>query len=167
MKEIYLAGGCFWGVERYFQLIQGVVDTEVGYGNSQVESPTYQMVCTGRTGSVEVVKVIFDESKISLEKILNYFFNLIDPTVLNRQGMDIGTQYRTGVYYLEKDKDFKEKIECFKEEVQKKLSEKIVTEIKPLKNFYLGEEYHQDYLIKNPNGYCHCKNEIEKLKNAN
>lgn len=166
MAEIYLAGGCFWGVERYFQLLKGIVDTDVGYANSKVINPTYELVCTGKTFSVECVKVVFNEEEITLEKLLTHFFCLIDPTVLNRQGADIGTQYRTGIYYTNEYSLFKDKVEAFRNEFQKGLKEEIVTEILPLENFYLGEEYHQNYLIKNPNGYCHCNSEIEKLKKS-
>lgn len=166
MSIIYLAGGCFWGVENYFQNLKGVTDTEVGYANSKVGSPTYEMVCTGKTFSSETVKVEFNETVLPFEKLLHYFFELIDPTVLNRQGNDIGSQYRTGIYYLPENEKIKDTILSFKNEIQKKYKDKIVTEILPLENFYNAEEYHQDYLIKNPNGYCHCLSEIETLKKS-
>lgn len=153
MNEIYFAGGCFWGVEEYLSRIDGVVETKVGYANGTKENPTYEEVCTGTTRHAETVYIRYDESVITLEELLQKFFNIIDPTSLNRQGGDIGNQYRTGVYYVnEKDKNI---IAKYMEEVQKNYKEKIVTELLPLSSFYLAEEYHQKYLKKNPNGYCH------------
>lgn len=153
MNEIYFAGGCFWGVEEYFSRIDGVVETKVGYANGTKENPTYEEVCTGTTRHAETVYIRYDESVITLEELLQKFFNIIDPTLLNRQGGDIGNQYRTGVYYVnEKDKNI---IAKYMDEVQKNYKEKIVTELLPLSSFYLAEEYHQKYLKKNPNGYCH------------
>lgn len=153
MKEIYFAGGCFWGVEEYMSRIDGVMDTEVGYANGTKENPTYEEVCTGITGHAETTYVKFDESIISLEELLNKFWNIIDPTLLNRQGPDIGNQYRTGIYYV--DEEDLDVINKTLEEQKKKYSKPIVTEIMPLKCFYRAEEYHQDYLKKNPGGYCH------------
>ncbi len=153
MKEIYLAGGCFWGVEEYMSRIKGVVDTEVGYANGTKENPTYQEVCTGTTGHTETTYVKYDENIISLEEILNKFWNIIDPTMLNRQGPDIGNQYRTGIYYID-DADLPT-INKTLEKEKLKYNKPIVTEIIPLKHFYDAEEYHQDYLKKNPGGYCH------------
>lgn len=153
MKEIYLAGGCFWGVEEYMSRIKGVVDTEVGYANGTKENPTYQEVCTGTTGHTETTYVKYDENIISLEEILNKFWNIIDPTMLNRQGPDIGNQYRTGIYYID-DADLPT-INKTLEKEKLKYNKPIVTEIMPLKHFYDAEEYHQDYLKKNPGGYCH------------
>lgn len=153
MNEIYFAGGCFWGVEEYLSRIDGVVETKVGYANGTKENPTYEEVCTGTTRHAETVYIRYDESVITLEELLQKFFNIIDPTSLNRQGGDIGNQYRTGVYYVnEKDKNI---IAKYMDEVQKNYKEKIVTELLPLSSFYLAEEYHQKYLKKNPNGYCH------------
>ncbi|MGL5657272.1 MAG: peptide-methionine (S)-S-oxide reductase MsrA [Fusobacteriaceae bacterium] len=166
MGVIFLAGGCFWGVENYFQNLNGVTDTEVGYANSSVTNPSYEMVCTGKTFSTEAVRITFDETILPLTKLLHHFFELIDPTVINRQGNDIGSQYRTSIYYLTENNSYKSIIESFKDEIQKNYSKKIVTEILPLENFYIAEEYHQDYLIKNPNGYCHCLSEIETLKKS-
>jgi len=153
MKDIVLAGGCFWGVEEYISRINGVIDTEVGYANGRRKSPTYEQVCTGTTGHAEAVKVEYDENNLSLYSLLKKFFSIIDPTIENRQGPDKGTQYRTGIYYInEKDKDTILKVV---EEEQKKYDKKIVTEIEPLSSYFEAEEYHQDYLKKNPNGYCH------------
>lgn len=153
MKSIYLAGGCFWGVEEYFNRIEGIRKTKVGYLNSRVENPSYELVCTGTTGAVEAVYLEYDEDVISLTEILDYLFKVIDPTVSNRQGPDIGSQYQTGIYFTNiKDKDV---IEEFIQNKQKEYDKKIVTEVKELENFYLAEEYHQRYLKKNPGGYCH------------
>ena len=153
MKEIYLAGGCFWGVEEYISRIKGVVDTEVGYANGRREDPSYEQVCTGTTGHAETTYVKFDEDLISLEELLNKFWHIIDPTVLNRQGPDRGSQYRTGVYYV--DENDKSVIYKTLEEQKQRYNEPIVTEIESLKSFFKAEEYHQDYLKKNPGGYCH------------
>lgn len=164
MKTIYVGGGCFWGVEKYFQNIPGVMDTEVGYANSVKENPTYEEVCTGRTGAVEACKIVFDENIVSFEKILKEFWEIIDPTLLNRQGNDIGSQYRTGIYSIN-SLDLLV-IENFLKTMEKEYSEKIVVEGSILENFYVAEKYHQDYLIKNPNGYCHISHQIEKQKNS-
>jgi peptide-methionine (S)-S-oxide reductase len=153
LKEIYFAGGCFWGVEEYFSRVNGVIETKVGYANGTKENPTYEEVCTGTTKHAETVYIRYDDSIVTLEELLQKFFNIIDPTLLNRQGGDIGNQYRTGVYYV--DEEDRNKIAKFMEEVQKDYRQKIVTELLPLKCFYLAEDYHQKYLKKNPNGYCH------------
>ncbi len=153
MKKIVLAGGCFWGVEAYMSKIKGVVNTKVGYANGHTENPTYEQVCTSTTGHAEVCYVKYDESTIDLESLLNRFWKIINPTILNRQGPDVGSQYRTGIFYI--DKNDLEIINKTKEEQQKLYDKPIVTEIKKLKCFYDAEEYHQKYLEKNPNGYCH------------
>lgn len=153
LKKIYLGGGCFWGVEAYISRILGVGKTKVGYANGNIENPSYEEVCTGDTNFVEAVEVSFDENILSLNEILDEFFNIIDPTTLNRQGADIGSQYRTGIYYSN-DED-KELINNFLKKKEKYYSKKIVTEVKKLENFYDAEKYHQKYLDKNPNGYCH------------
>ena len=153
MKEIYLAGGCFWGRREYMSRIEGVVDTEVGYANGHKNNPTYEEVCTGETGHVETTYIKYDERVISLEDLLNRFWRIIDPTLLNRQGGDIGTQYRTGIYYV--DRSDLPIINKTLEDQKSKYDKKIVTEIMPLSVFYSAEEYHQDYLKKTPNGYCH------------
>ena len=153
MKNIYLAGGCFWGVEEYFSRIDGVVDTTVGYANSVVENPTYQQVCTGTTNAAETLKIKYDENIINLDKILGYYFRIIDPISVNKQGPDFGTQYRTGIYYT--DKNDLDVIQKHIEKVQKDYKQKLAVEVMPLDNFFDAEEYHQDYLKKNPNGYCH------------
>ncbi len=153
MKEIYLAGGCFWGVEEYFSRIEGVVDTDVGYANGTKLEPTYKEVCTGLTGHSETTYVKYDESIVTLEHLIQRLFRIIDPTLLNRQGGDIGNQYRTGIYYT--DEADRKTIVKVKDEEQKKYKDPIVTEILPLEYYYPAEEYHQDYLKKNPGGYCH------------
>lgn len=153
MKEIYLAGGCFWGVEEYFSRIESVVDTEVGYANGHKENPRYEEVCMGNTGHTETTYVKYDEQKISLKELLAKFFNIIDPTSINKQGNDIGSQYRTGIYYT--DNEDLETIKDFVDNEKKKYKKEIATEIMNLESFYKAEEYHQDYLKKNPGGYCH------------
>lgn len=153
MKKIVIAGGCFWGVEAYFKLIPGIKKTKVGYANSKVTNPTYEEVCSGHTNAVEAVILEYNPKVITLEKILHYLFRIIDPTSLNKQGGDKGTQYRTGVYYF-KDDD-KETISHALKELQKEYTTKVVVENTKLVNFYDAELYHQDYLTKNPYGYCH------------
>jgi peptide-methionine (S)-S-oxide reductase len=153
MKEIALAGGCFWGVDEYFSRKKGVISTKAGYANGIKENPTYNEVCTGRTGHAEAVLVQYDESVITLAEVLEKFFKVIDPTILNRQGNDIGTQYRTGIYYM--DEADIPAITAFIDSKRENYKKPIVTEVLPLKNFYDAEEYHQDYLKKNPRGYCH------------
>jgi peptide methionine sulfoxide reductase msrA/msrB len=150
-KEIYLAGGCFWGVEAYFDKILGVEYTEVGYANGKTEDTSYQEIDS--TGHAETVRVVYDPEVVELEEILEYYFKIIDPTILNRQGNDIGTQYRTGIFY--KNEDDEQVISNFIESIKSEYDSEIVTEVEPLENFVIGEEYHQDYLEKNPNGYCH------------
>lgn len=153
IREIYFAGGCFWGVEAYMERIYGVVDAISGYANGNTENPKYEDVVYRNTGHAETVLVKYDFNKISLETLLKYYFRIIDPTTINKQGNDRGTQYRTGIYYLDpKDRAI---IENSLNELQKQYRNKIVVENLPLKNFTVAEEYHQDYLKKNPNGYCH------------
>ncbi|MEG0134144.1 peptide-methionine (S)-S-oxide reductase MsrA [Clostridium sp.] len=155
MKEIFVAGGCFWGVQEFMSRLDGVISTEVGYANGRTDNPTYEDICNNNTYYAEVCKIIYNENKISLKDILKEFWSIINPTVLNKQGNDVGSQYRTGIYYT--DKNDIEIIEDSKADEQKNYSKKIVTEIKPLEKYYKAEEYHQDYLKKNPGGYCHIK----------
>lgn len=153
MKSIVVAGGCFWGVDAYMSKIDGIVETTVGYVNGTKKDPTYDEVCSGNTGYAEACLISYDEKLVSLEKILNKFWGIIDPTVLNRQGADVGSQYRSDIYYSDKnDLDIILKI---KKEIQSKYEKVIVTEIQPLSCFYDAEDYHQKYLQKNPGGYCH------------
>ena len=165
-KTIYFAGGCFWGTEHYFKMIKGVVGTTVGYANSIMENPSYKDVCSGDTLAAETVKVDYDPSSVSLEFLTRMFFHAIDPTSLNRQGNDIGTQYRTGIYYTDNE-DLAEIYKVFEE--QRSTTEgEIVVEVKALQNFYAAEDYHQDYLDKNPDGYCHLPSTLfEFAKEAN
>ena len=151
--EIYLAGGCFWGVEGYFKRIEGVKDTTCGYANGKTANPSYEDVCRHNTGHAETVRVLFDTDVISLEDLLIYYFRIIDPVSVNKQGNDVGTQYRTGIYYT--DESLLPVIKAAVEREQRKYNEKIAVEVLPLENFYSAEEYHQNYLDKNPNGYCH------------
>lgn len=162
MKKIVLAGGCFWGVEAYLNTLNGIISTKVGYANGTVPNPTYEMVCHTNTGYAEACYVEYDEEKLALEQLLKSYWFIIDPTILNRQGHDIGNQYRTGIYYIEEE-DVDTIIKSTDEE-QKKYEKEIVTEIKPLENFYDAEEYHQKYLNKNPNGYCHIPRELLQKK---
>lgn len=153
MKEIYLAAGCFWGAEKYLGLIDGVVATEVGFANGNTSAPTYKEVYTDKTGFAETVHVSFDPSVLPLETLLRLYFESIDPTSLNKQGHDEGTRYRTGIYYID-NKDLPVISEFIRKE-SGKYSDPIVVEVLPLKNFFKAEEYHQNYLEKNPDGYCH------------
>ena len=150
---IYLAGGCFWGLEQLMQSIPGVIDAESGYANGSCEADAdYQTVCKGNTGFRETVRVEYDPGQVSLDALLLAYFYVIDPTVENRQGNDVGSQYQTGVYYTnESAKETGERIA----EIERGRSRKFFVEIGPLKNYYPAEEYHQDYLEKNPGGYCH------------
>ena len=165
MNKIYLAGGCFWGVQAYFELLKGITKTTVGYANGTIEAPTYEQVCSNEFGFVEVVEVFYD-NKISLEKILEYFIKEVDIFSFNQQGSDIGAQYRSGVYY-QNQTDYKQ-IKTFFDSLQKKYEKKIQVEILELKNYYLAEAMHQNYLDKNPSGYCHLDlNKISKELNEN
>lgn len=153
LEKIYLAGGCFWGVDEYFDRIDGVVDVVSGYANGTTENPSYEDVIYANTGHAETVAVTYDSSKIDLTDILLYYFKVIDPTSLNKQGNDVGTQYRTGIYY--EDESQVETIAKVMAVKQKDYDKEIVVEVLPLDHFFEAEEYHQDYLKKNPRGYCH------------
>lgn len=152
-KELYLAGGCFWGLEKYLSLIKGVDSTEVGYANGMTQSPSYEDVCYKNTGHVETVKVVYDPTQISLSFLLSLFFDVIDPISVNRQGNDVGSQYRTGIYFIipEDEPVIRTSIRA----LQSRFEKPIAIEIEPLKDFYVAEEYHQKYLDNNPGGYCH------------
>lgn len=153
MNEIYFAGGCFWGTEHFFKQMDGVIDTQVGYANGKTQSPTYQDVCTDTTGHAETVRVAYDESRIELSDLLEMYFKAIDPTSVNKQGEDEGTQYRTGIYYVD-DAD-RPVIEAHMATMAALYEEPLAVELEPLRCFYPAEDYHQDYLDKNPTGYCH------------
>ena len=153
MKEIYFAGGCFWGVEHFFKGVDGVSDATPGYANGNTENPTYKEVYTDTTGFAETVRVRYNPDRVSLDFLTRMFFTVTDPLTLNRQGHDEGTRYRSGVFYVnEEDRPV---VEAVFNEVSAKLGVPLVTQLEPLKNFYPAEEYHQDYLDKNPDGYCH------------
>lgn len=163
MKEIILAGGCFWGVEAYFERVKGVLNTKVGYIDGLTVNPTYEEVCAG-SGHAEAVYIEYDESILSLKNVIKHFFRIIDPTEINRQGNDIGKQYRSAIYYFEESdrRDIKEYIESIKHLYKKEIQTKVLIATE----FYDAETYHQKYLDKNPNGYCHVnlnllKEEIE------
>ena len=163
-KTIYLAGGCFWGTAHLFSLVPGVSDTRAGYANSEIENPTYQQVCTGRTHAAETVKVTYEADSVSLTSLLRLYFKSIDPLAEDRQGADVGTQYRTGIYYT--DAADLPVIEAEMATVQRRHSEPLAVECMPLRNFYPAEEYHQDYLYKNPGGYCHVSKKLfEEARN--
>lgn len=153
MKKIVLAGGCFWGVEAYFSRIDGVLETKVGYANGSAPNPTYETVCSGLTGYAEACEVGYDPLTVTLSQLLERFWRIVDPTLINRQGADIGTQYRTGIYF--ENPDDKDIIELSRLEISKQYKLPIMTEIQTLRSFYPAEEYHQKYLQKNPRGYCH------------
>ena len=152
-KEIYFAGGCFWGTEHYFKQVRGVVATETGYANGNTESPSYEEVYTDTTGFAETVHIVYDPAQVSLELLTTLFFRSIDPTSLNQQGNDIGTRYRTGIYYTSAD-DLPT-LKRIYDDIERTIGEPLAVELEPLRNFYPAEEYHQDYLDKNPSGYCH------------
>ena len=153
LKTIYLAGGCFWGTAHLFSLVPGVSDTVAGYANSDVADPSYRLVCTGTTGAAETVKVEYDDDCVTLPMLLDLYMESIDPTSLNRQGNDRGTQYRTGVYYS--DPADAHTVDSVMRVYDNRLAGRLAVESGPLRNFYPAEEYHQDYLEKNPGGYCH------------
>ena len=168
IKEIYFAGGCFWGVEHFFKGVDGVTEATPGYANGNIENPTYQQVYTDTTGFAETVRVRYRPDRVSLETLVRLYFATIDPLSVNRQGHDVGTRYRTGVYYT--DPAERPLLEKLFDEVSKAVipsasspvipsdseeSVTLATELLPLKNFYPAEDYHQDYLDKNPSGYCH------------
>ena len=152
-RDIYLAAGCFWGAEKYLKLIEGVTFTEVGFANGNTETPTYKEVYTDQTGYAETVHLRYNPSIVSLRFLLEMYFKAIDPTSLNKQGEDEGTRYRTGIYYSNSaDRAVIDEVVA---EEAKKYGLPLCVEVEPLRNFYPADEYHQDYLDKNPSGYCH------------
>lgn len=165
MATVYLAGGCFWGLEKYLSLVTGVVATEVGYANGTTDSPSYEEVCTGRTGHAEAVRVEYDPDVAPLPFLLEVFYEAIDPVAIDRQGNDIGTQYRTGIYYT--DPAERAIIERSIEELQTSHDRPIAIEVAPFENYTSAESYHQDYLEANPGGYCHIgRDEFDFAKSA-
>ncbi|QNP48925.1 peptide-methionine (S)-S-oxide reductase MsrA [Diaphorobacter aerolatus] len=152
---IYLGGGCFWCTEAVFDRVNGVTDVQSGYANGHVDHPTYEQICDGNTGHAEVVKLTFDPAVISLRQILEIFFATHDPTTLNRQGNDVGTQYRSAIYYTSDEQ--KQVIDQLLREIgqDKLFGVPVVTEVEPLKSYWPAEDYHQDYFLQHPNqGYC-------------
>ena len=152
MKTVYLAGGCFWGMQKFLDQFDGVLKTEVGYANGPDAAPTYRDVCDS-SGHAETVRIDYDETTLPLRELLEYYFMVIDPVSVNRQGADCGVQYRTGVYYTD-ETQLPAIREVFRA-VEEKVGAPLAVELKPLKNFFSAEEYHQKYLDKNPGGYCH------------
>ena len=160
MKTIYFAGGCFWGTQKFFDQFSGIMETEVGYANGPEEAPSYQEVCLG-SGHAETVRIRYDEKRITLSELVNYYFMIIDPVSVNRQGFDIGIQYRTGIYYTDEEQLIE--IRKVYEAKEKVLGKKFAVELLPIDNFYSAEEYHQKYLDKNPGGYCHIPGKYMRL----
>lgn len=158
--KVYLAGGCFWGISEFFSRIPGIHGTVTGYANSLVENPSYKQVKAQETDAAETVEITFDPDVISFEQILHAFFLVIDPLSVDKQGEDQGRSYRTGIYYT--DETIRQTGAKALAELEQKLGQKPAVELLPLKNFYRAEEYHQDYLKKNPQGYCHV--DFNKLK---
>ncbi len=152
MSTIYLAGGCFWGMQKFIDQFDGVISTEVGYANGPDRAPTYKEVCAS-SGHAETVRIEYDESVITLDKLLEYYFMVIDPLSVNRQGGDAGIQYRTGIFYM--DESQLPAVKAAMEREEKKAGAPLAVIAEPLKNFFSAEEYHQKYLEKNPGGYCH------------
>ena len=152
-KEIYLAGGCFWGVEKFLEEIPGVTATEVGYANGTTMNPTYEQVCRENSGHAEAVKVEYDPTVVGLPFLLDTFYTVIDPTSANRQGNDIGAQYRTGIYYS--DPADLPVIADSLAKLQQEVGAQVAIEAGPIKNYFPAEAYHQKYLDQNPGGYCH------------
>lgn len=165
IDTIFFAGGCFWGTEHLFKQIEGVLKTEAGFANGNIKNPTYKDVVTQKTGYAETVKVIYDTTLVKLDLLLDFYFQSIDPTSIDKQGNDFGNQYRTGIFYTSPRQlpiiERKLKLESVR------YSQNIVVEVTPLKSYYKAEEYHQDYLNKNPNGYCHINPALfEKAREA-
>lgn len=164
-KEIYLAGGCYWGVEKYVQGICGVIRTEVGFANGHTIAPSYRQVCSEDTGHAETVHVVYDPTILPLKVLLQLFFRIIDPLSVDRQGGDVGHQYRTGIYFVE-DADGRTAREAL-DALERRLGEQVAVECVPLDRFWPAEEYHQKYLDKHPGGYCHVPlEEIEWVRSV-
>ncbi len=163
IRSIYLAGGCYWGVEKYVSNIPGVAETEVGFANGQLESPAYAQVKQGDTGHAETVRVMYDDAVLPLNKLLRLFFRIIDPTSFEKQGEDAGNQYRTGVYWVNAADEAVVQAEL--DRLQAQYAAPVVVEACKLDCFYPAEEYHQKYLDKTPGGYCHVPWEaIDRVK---
>ena len=163
---LYFAGGCFWGTEHFFKQINGVLDTRVGYANGHVENPTYEQVCGHQTGFAETVEVKYDPQRLPLTLLVQLFFRTIDPTSVNRQGGDVGPQYRTGIYYT--DPALRPLLVAEKAKLAAAIGRPVAVEVEPLHNFYAAEDYHQDYLDVHPGGYCHVPSALfEEARRAN
>ncbi len=154
MEQAIFGAGCFWGVEAAFRQVQGVVETEVGYSGGRTKNPTYKQVCTGKTGHAEVVRVVFDPAKVSYEQLLDVFWDCHDPTQLNRQGPDIGSQYRSAIFYLDEEQRLAAEESKRARAQSGRYPRKIVTQIAPAGPFYRAEEYHQQYLEKRGKASC-------------
>ena len=167
MKEIYLAGGCFWGLQKFFDQFEGVISTEVGYANgpeyTDQHTPSYEEVCRN-SGHAETVKVVYDENRLSLPELLRYYFMVIDPVSVNRQGNDRGIQYRTGIYFTETGQ--LREIRPVYDAEQEKAGQPLAVELQPIQNFFPAEEYHQKYLEKNPGGYCHIPDKYYHMEDS-
>jgi len=163
MTTLYLAAGCFWGAQHFLRQLPGVISTRVGYANGRTENPTYEEVKYRRTGHAETVELVYDETILPTAELLDCYFLCIDPTAVNKQGPDVGEQYRTGIYYV--DETMLPVLRAKLEELAAKIGQPVAVELKPLAQFFPAEEYHQDYLIKNPTGYCHIPRDlIQKVK---
>ncbi len=151
-KTIYLAGGCFWGCQKYFDLMEGVISTQVGYANGPTENPSYEQV-KAHAGHAETVKIVYDPAALPLAALLDKYFLVIDPTAVNHQGGDFGVQYRTGIYFVDPEDEpvAREALDS----LARQYAQPLAVELRPLENFYPAEEYHQKYLEKHPDGYCH------------
>ncbi len=162
MKTIYLAGGCFWGTQKFFDQFRGVISTTVGYANGKTANPSYEQVCRDGTDHAETVKIDYDERIMDLSQLLAYYFLTVDPLSVNRQGGDVGRQYRTGIYYT--DAALLEEILPAVKKEEAAVGSPLAVEVQPLENFYPAEAYHQKYLDKNPGGYCHIPARLLHLK---
>ena len=161
MKTIYLAGGCFWGTQHFIRQLRGVASTRVGYANGATERPTYEQVKHQHTGHAETVEVVYDETLLPTRELLSWYFMTIDPLSVNRQGEDVGVQYRTGIYFT--DESLRPDVEAALAELERRVGAPLAVEHGPLLQFFDAEDYHQDYLIKNPTGYCHISRELMEL----
>ena len=161
MRTIYLAGGCFWGMQKFFDQFEGVLSTRVGYANGPDQAPTYQQVCQN-SGHAETVRIDYDEDRMSLDKLLEMYFLVVDPLSVNKQGEDEGIQYRTGVYYTSPDQ--LPVLQAAFDAEARKVGAPLAVELLPLENFFPAEEYHQKYLEKNPDGYCHIPQRMMHLE---
>jgi len=162
-ETIYLAGGCFWGMEKLFEQLDYVLETEVGYANGPDQAPTYQEVCKS-SGHAETVRIVYDGNMLGLDELLELYFKVIDPLSVNKQGEDSGVQYRTGIYYTDEARQLPVIRECV-QDLEQKLGAKLAVEVGPIQNFFPAEEYHQKYLDKNPGGYCHINMNVLKGRN--